>query len=335
MKTIKLKKVICRCKEELIATRNIANVTSWMEALKTFVAKIDIQIMNHNGFRETKSIKKRLKKKHEIMLIYFEKVFSDFLKEYSYEKKMPDNHPNFQDNIWVCWWQGLDNAPTIVKKCVESIKRNAGSHKVVVITEDNYKDYVSFPEWIETKRNEGIISRTHFSDLLRLELLAEYGGVWLDSTFFCAKSELDSCFKVPIWSIKRPDYGHISVACGEFANYSFGCNYEHRWVFAIIRDFVLYYWKTHDIMIDYLFLDYLIVLIQRQNIEIANIFRNIPCNNPLCDEMFKVLGKKYDLKKMEILKQDTFLFKLTWKTVFRERINGLRTFYGALIDDIV
>lgn len=333
MKTTKLKKIIYRCKEEFVATRNIAKVTSWIRALKTFVAKIDIQIMNHNGFRETKSIKRRLEEKHEVILMYFENVFSDFLKEYNYNKKLSDDDLNFQDNIWVCWWQGLDYAPTIVKKCVESIKRNAGPHKVVVITEENYKDFVTFPEWIEAKRNKGIISRTHFSDLLRLELLAEHGGVWLDSTFFCAKPELDTCFQVPVWSVKRPDYGHVSVACGGFANYSLGCNYESRWVFATIRDFVLQYWKTHDIMIDYLFLDYLIVLIQRHNIEIADVFERIPCNNPLCDELFKVLNQKYNDLTWDRLKKDTILFKLTWKQVFKEKEKGKDTFYSKLLKE--
>lgn len=335
MQTINFKKFIHRFKEETIATREIARVTSWRDAISTFVSKIDIQIMNCNGFRESVSVKKRLEKKHGVLIEYFEKIFAEFLEKYDYNHNALGDYMNLDSCIWVCWWQGLDNAPRIVKKCVESIKKNAGAHKVVVITEENYKDYVRFPEWVEAKRNKGIISRTHFSDLLRLELLAEHGGVWLDATFFCAKPELDSCFKVPIWSVKRPDYGHISVACGEFANYSFGCNYEFRWIFATIRDFVLQYWKTHDIMIDYLFLDYLIVLIQRHNSDIANAFKNIPCNNPSCDELFKLLGQKYEACKWEQLKKETVLFKLTWKIKFPQKKGGKRTFYGALIDDVI
>lgn len=330
-----LKRIIHRCKEEMLATKEIAKFTSWNDALRTLVAKIDIQIMNRNGFRESPSAKRRLEKKHEVLLYYFEKKFVTFLEEYDYNHNNFGEHQNFDSYIWVCWWQGLDNAPVIVKKCVDSIKKNAGTHRVVVLTENNYKDYVTFPKWIEEKRNEGIISRTHYSDLLRLELLAEHGGVWLDATFFCAKPELNSCFEVPIWSVKRPNYGHISVACGEFANYSFGCKYEFRWVFATIRDFVLQYWKTHDIMIDYLFLDYLIVLIQRHNSDIANAFKNIPCNNPFCDELFKILGQKYEACKWEQLKKETVLFKLTWKIKFPPKKDGERTFYSALIDDVI
>ena len=63
-------------------------------------------------------------------------------------------------------------------------KKNAGDHRVIILTEDNYKQYVNIPEWLEEKKNKGVISRTHFSDVLRLTLLSHYGGLWLDSTFF-------------------------------------------------------------------------------------------------------------------------------------------------------
>ena len=35
--------------------------------------------------------------------------------------------------IFVCWWQGEENAPEIVRICIASIKRNAQDHPVVLI----------------------------------------------------------------------------------------------------------------------------------------------------------------------------------------------------------
>lgn len=326
-----LKRIAHRISEEIIATKRIAKVTSRTDAFATLMAKVDIQIMNHNGYNESSRIKKHLMKKHEVMLDYFEVEFSEFEKKYDYEKAVLGGVPKLCDCIWICWWQGLEEAPSIVKKCVESVKRNAGEHRVIVITEENYKKYVRFPEWIEEKKDKGIISRTHYSDLLRLELLSQYGGVWLDSTFFCVKPEIETYFKLPIWSVKRPDYGHCSVACGYFANYSLGCNYENRWVFSIIRDFVFQYWKTNDFMIDYLFLDYIIVFIQRHNKEFAKVFAGIEPNNPHCDELFKVLGNIYDKDMWEQLKKNTALFKLTWKKSFPKQKKGKETFYIKLL----
>lgn len=107
--------------------------------------------MNRNGFKESPSVKKRLMKKYEVMLEYIEKIFADFLKEYDYEQVLPDSEPELRGRVWVCWWQGIDNAPEHVRKCVESIQKNIENHKVTIITKDNYKDYVKFPNWIEKR----------------------------------------------------------------------------------------------------------------------------------------------------------------------------------------
>lgn len=89
-----IKRIVHRCMEELDATRRIAQVTSLKEGLETFRAKVDIQIMNRNGYYENESRKKHLLRKHDIMIRYYEKTFGDFLKTYDY------NHTNqeFQKN---------------------------------------------------------------------------------------------------------------------------------------------------------------------------------------------------------------------------------------------
>lgn len=328
-----IKRIAHRCMEELDATRRIAKVTSFKEGLETFRAKIDIQIMNRNGYYENEARKKHLLRKHDIMLRYYEKTFGDFLKTYDYNHRnetLPKSE--YADCIWICWWQGLDHAPDLVKVCIDSIKRNARDHRVIILTEDNYKQYVDIPEWVEEKKNKGIISRTHFSDILRLTLLSQYGGLWLDSTFFCTQSVLDDYFQQPLWSIKRPDYFHASVAAGYFANYSLGCDANHRWIFKTILDFVLEYWKNNNIMIDYLFLDYLIALVQKHDQSIAKEFKKIEPNNPECDELYKVMGEPYDEVIWNKMKADTALFKLSWKYQYPLEKDGKPTFYGMLLN---
>lgn len=327
-----IKRIFHRCMEELNATRRIAKVTSWRKALTTFHAKIDIQIMNHNGFNEKPAYKRRLIKKHEIMMEYFEKTFRDFCRTYDYNRPLPEDESSLHNRIWICWWQGLDNAPEIVKACVESIKRNAGKYEVTIITEENYKEYVHIPEWVEEKRSKGIISRTHMSDILRLCLLAEHGGMWLDATFLCVKPEIEQYFTYPLWSIKRPDYLHCSIASGYFATYSLQCNYANRFIFATIRDFFLHYWQTNDKLIDYLTLDYMIVLAQKYDERIAEAFKQIIPNNPMCDELFKVLGEPFSQENWNELTKDTTLFKLTWKQSFSKDSKGQQTFYGKLLE---
>ena len=326
-----LNRILHRCLEECDATMKIASVTSWKDSLTTFQAKFDIQVMNKNGFKEPERVKNRLIKKHDIMIQYFEKTFGDFLDNYDYNRIIPEDNSNLQDCIWVCWWQGYDAAPDLVKECINSIKRNAGNHKVIIIDDSNYRDYVIIPEWVEKKREKGIITRTNFSDLLRLSLLSQHGGMWLDATFFCAKNELEDYFKYPLWSIKRPDYLHCSVASGYFAGYSLKCDSEYRWIFTTIRDFFLHYWETNDSLIDYLLVDYMIVLAQRKDVRIAKAFQEIIPNNDCCDDLYKVLDEPYKEEIWEKLTQNTALFKLTWKQNFEEQKNGIDTFYGKFL----
>ena len=98
-----------------------------------------------------------------------------------------ENYEQKKSNIvWVCWFQGMEKAPDLVKKCFDSLKANLTNKELIVITEENYKDYITFPEFIEEKIVDGIITKTHLSDLLRLELLINYGGTWIDATVFCS-----------------------------------------------------------------------------------------------------------------------------------------------------
>ncbi len=320
-----------RIREELRATKEIASNTSISEGLITLIAKVEIQYLARTGKNVPEKMKKHLLKKHQIMQKYFEKQFGDFFKNYDYAKEL-DSEGNGQSCIWICWWQGIDQAPPIVKICIDSIRKNSGDCEVIIITEDNYQEYVAFPEWIEQKYKKGIISRTHYSDLLRLSLLAKFGGLWLDATFFCTNDFVEDVFSHSLFSIKRPNYSCLSVANGNFANYALACNYEARRCFAVIYDFCLEYWREKNYLIDYLVTDYMIVMAQRYDSEIREKFEQIPENNPECDELFKILGESYDEQVWKQIKSKTGLFKLSWKQSFPMQKNGMPTFYAKLLE---
>ena len=45
-----------------------------------------------------------------------------------------------KDCVWVCWLQGIDNAPQLVKDCYDSVSYWLKDKEIIVITEENYKD---------------------------------------------------------------------------------------------------------------------------------------------------------------------------------------------------
>ena len=99
-----------------------------------------------------------------------------------------------------------------------------------------------------------------------------------------------------------------------------------------IRDFFLNYWKHNDTMVDYLMVDYMIVLAQKHDSRIAEIFKKIKPNNPECDELYKIMAEPFDQGKWDAMKKDTALFKLSWKYEYPIEKDGEDTFYGRLID---
>ncbi|SFC61682.1 Capsular polysaccharide synthesis protein [Butyrivibrio sp. YAB3001] len=170
----KVKRIVHRCSEEIAATKEIASVLSFGEGMETFRAKIDMRIMNHNGGYENEIRKRHLLRKHEIMIKYYEKTFGDYFVLYDYNHANDVfEHSKYSDCIWVCWWQGLDQAPPIVKACIESIKKNSGKHQVIVLTDENYKKYVQLPEWVEKKRRNN-----HKNKLFRFTSIISFSKIW-------------------------------------------------------------------------------------------------------------------------------------------------------------
>ena len=67
-------------------------------------------------------------------------------------------------------------------------------------------------------------------------------------------------------------------------------------------------------------------------IRIAFGFNEIIPNNKNCDELLKVLGTTFDSSCWEKLKDNTALFKLTWKADFPRSVDGKITYYGKMLN---
>jgi hypothetical protein len=88
--------------------------------------------------------------------------------------------------IWITWFQGLEAAPDIVKICYESwVKYNPG-WRVIFLDQNNIDSYFQIESVIGQGRNDVTFQKA--SDILRVNLLARYGGVWADATCLCSGS---------------------------------------------------------------------------------------------------------------------------------------------------
>ena len=116
---------------------------------------------------------------------YIKRKYGHFMNEIPYF-----HHTNeFSKTIFWCWFQGLEEAPKLYLSCLNSIKINCKDYKIIIINETNIFDYADFPPYILQKYKEKYITKTHFSDLLRLELLIKHGGTWIDASVLITKYE--------------------------------------------------------------------------------------------------------------------------------------------------
>lgn len=104
------------------------------------------------------------------------------------EKVIPPHDVVENQSIFMYWKQGWENAPELVKRCLVSVRANAGGHPLILLDENNLTQYVKMPAFIEKKHAEGIIPEANYSDMLRTCLLLQYGGYWLDATCLLTSS---------------------------------------------------------------------------------------------------------------------------------------------------
>jgi len=91
--------------------------------------------------------------------------------------KNEQDEESFPKIIWFLWLQGLPSAPAIVQKCFESWVTNNKNWKIVLLDKNNIVEYISLPNAETTPQA--------LSDIIRINLLAEHGGIWVDATCYC------------------------------------------------------------------------------------------------------------------------------------------------------
>ena len=238
-------------------------------------------------------------------------------------------------NVWMCWWQGEDNAPDLVKKCINSVRNNIDNEKAVlhIITLENCMKYVSFSSEVITKFNEGKISMTTLSDRLRMELLYRYGGVWIDATYYVTDERInDVIMKEGFYTQKfgKPMWDD-DVTGGRWDN-NFIKGDKGLLLFGFIIRAIDEYYRYMDKSIEYFMTDYMIEIAYNTFDEVRNEVDMCAVNNPEA-LFFNANGSKiYDESVWKDIVKDTWLFKLNYRIPYRSvNVVGEPTFYGHII----
>lgn len=240
--------------------------------------------------------------------------------------------------VWICWWQGEEKAPEIVKKCLQSIRRYLPEDKadIRIITFGNYNEYVEFSDTIVKRFHEGVLSLTHLSDVLRAQLLCRYGGLWLDATcFLWDERSTEVLLQYPFFTRKQGgEPNELDIVSGRWATYLVKgpANFS---LFGFWVEAFEAYWEKYDTLLNYFIFDYITAVAYDNLAEVKAVLDAVPVNNRAGEVLINWCNNRYDEAKIRLLTEQTWLFKMTYKKELKEKTaQGEKTFYHALSEHL-
>lgn len=296
------------------------NVLNW-QLLGKFLGQIPYVIGENNA-------RKICEKRHNVTRGFLEKEFYEFIINYEFNTCNQKN----SKIIWTLWMQGYENAPELVKSTIDSIRKFAelNNFQFILLEENTIEKYVVFPKLIKEKMDLGVIDYTKISDILRVSLLAKYGGTWVDATIYM-KEEFDS-------SLLLQNY--YTIKTGGIEDYSPNIS-NNRWkgfflsgnssLFNFTRDFFFEYYSRYDIAVDYLLIDYIFDIAYKYDEKIKNQMLELEKSNPNLFWLESHLGDEFDQKVWDNITETTKVFKTTYK-LSEEIKSNKNNFYSKLID---
>jgi len=236
--------------------------------------------------------------------------------------------------IWICWFQGLDNAPELVKRCIESVQLHSPDAKVVILTDENIPDYLSLPEHINSKYSSGLISKAQYSDIVRCSLLYQYGGIWMDSTVFLTKAIPESFYEKSFSSLRFDNNNGNALSQGFWTAY-FIASQKGNPLIKLVRDILYSYWKHHNVLIEYFLIDYSFLYARERYASYQQIMSEQPITGNARFLIRQYMNHVLDTTAIQVLSSDPIgIYKLSHKEKYRESENGQPTAYSKILQGI-
>ncbi len=253
---------------------------------------------------------------------YLKKHYSRFLNSCCYNEKDSGIET---DNVWICWLQGIDNAPDIVKVCYQSIKKWMPDRKIHVIDQNNLFEYVKLPDYIINKWKKGIISNTLFSDFVRLSVLTQFGGIWVDATVLMTGKLPDYIKNADFFMYQSNDYDVTKIGESWFIKAN-----AHNRILQVTLDLMNEYWRKENKIRDYFIMFIFMKMASEKYPEDMNDMFRVPATIPIL--MQKYLTLEYNKEIYLELCNISNIHKLTYK-VKNKHIGSLYHFWVNKSED--
>ena len=230
--------------------------------------------------------------------------------------------------IWILWMQGMESAPKLIQKCYASICQNKPKDfDIILLTAENLREYIQLPAFIWEKHEQGYITTTHLSDIIRMELLCAYGGCWIDATVFCSGLIPDYMVNGKMFMFRASSMDNVVLKMSSWWIYAEKSN---RLIHAT-RNALYSFWKRENDIHDYFLLHLIMSKIIDEDSICQAIFHEIPYfYNGQPHVLYGKMGMKFDEKEWNIIKDISKIHKLTYKQRYLQ--GDIYNYYQALLE---
>ncbi|MEN2662792.1 capsular polysaccharide synthesis protein [Lacticaseibacillus paracasei] len=319
-----LKKSIFFLNIDLKICRFFGIKAGFLDFLKNFILRDNQSIIGRRTYSE----------KYRNIISKLASQFSDVLSEFQTHTFSSADLCDIgtKSPIWFFWWQGVnDDTPRPVVDCLNSIIANSKEHPVIVLSKSNIDQYVEIPDFYYTKLKNGSFSLTHFSDILRIELLFTHGGIWMDSTIMMTEPLSKNIESSKFFTIHHGKFSDWHVSMGKWSGF-FLATGKNNPMFHLLRDLMRAYWSQYDFLVCYLLIDCWIALAYDNWDSFKSVIDSVPINN---QEVFCLdnhgNGAFSDFEYQSVQKSTT-IFKIHYKRNFKLLTeNGSETYYGHIV----
>ena len=257
-------------------------------------------------------------KTDKIRINYLRRKYGKFL------NKLPFYEHSYKTNktIFWCWFKGLNNITKLGLAGLNSIKKNLKDYNIIIINDTNINKYVNIPKFIMEKYKKGAFTPTHFSDILRLELLNKFGGTWIDASVLITKYDPRFYNNILFFFGSKSDEGCVGSSW-------FITSEKGSPILRTTLDLLYEYWKSNDKLYNYFLLHLFIKIACDKYKEDYN--KVLFVSNLQPHILQANLNKKFDKILFNSILKNASVHKLTIHIKDNEFKNN--TFYSHIIKE--
>ncbi|GHT52294.1 hypothetical protein AGMMS49982_12120 [Bacteroidia bacterium] len=216
------------------------------------------------------------------------------------------------ETLWQYWGQGIDFAPELVRACFATAEKYRGDRNHIIVDNKTLSHYADMPGYIHDRFTHGKMKFAHFADLVRLELLHNHGGYWIDATDYLTA-------EIPAWIADLNFFVFHAQTCGSPYSFIQNCfirSDKGAFLLDAWRAIAFDYWRRESKAVDYF---------QHQS-----MFKSMVQNDPVAKKFYEQMPvvdqapthrmaggefilTKFDSEEYKRLTGDSFFQKLTYR----------------------